>query len=377
MRIGLDARVLQTGPATGVQEFTRFLYQSLLALDSGHEWILYFNTHRGIDKGVLESLPTKNVVIRSTPSKMVGLTSIFGVGKTIDEFCAERGMKLDAFFSPNINFTRISSGMPFFLTIHDLSFVHYPEYFNWWRRVWHQLVNPAGLARQARVIFPPSESTTRDLVETFGIEKSKIEVLSPVVDPRFVEFARLEKSERDTVVSTTRKKYNLPEKYYLFVSAIEPRKNLSGILEAYAVIKKQSPNCPVLVVVGPRGWKCEKILRQMTIMRGVKYIGYVDVEDRPALYACAKVLLYPSYYEGFGFPVLEAGAVGTPVVASSRAALCEFDWGGVYYVNPRNVLDITRGIREAEESGTAPMGSIRTWDDVAREFISIIEKNVL
>jgi len=374
MRIGLDARVLQSGPITGVQEYTRFLYKSLLRIESTHEWVLYFNTSHGVDEKIYQNLGANNVVTRTTPSKLIGLMSVFGIGQTIDGFCEKKGYKLDAFFSPNINFTRVSSSVPFFLTIHDLSFIHYPEYFNGWRRIWHRLVRPAELARQAQVILPPSHSTARDLKATFRVDEEKIRTLSPAVDPNFGDFINQDLSVREKMVKEVKKKFHLPEKYFIFVGAIEPRKNLLGILEAYSLVRKENPHCPGLIIVGPHGWKCEDILRQMTLTQGVKYIGYVAAEDRPALYAGAVALVYPSYYEGFGFPIIEAGVVGTPVVASARAALVEFDWEGIVYVNPRNVCDIARGMVEVGNIQPTPLPNVRQWDDVAREFISILEK---
>jgi glycosyltransferase involved in cell wall biosynthesis len=140
------------------------------------------------------------------------------------------------------------------------------------------------------------------------------------------------------------KKYNLPSHYILFLGTIEPRKNIEGLIDAFVVFQKEFPQYH-LVISGAHGWKNKRILAAIEKNKNVQYIGYVASQDKSMLYCGATVFVYPSLYEGFGFPVLEAFASGVPVITSARSSLPEIAGDAAYYVNPYNSLEIAEGLR--------------------------------
>ena len=245
--------------------------------------------------------------------------------------------RLDVFFSPNLNFTSISQNVKHVLTIHDLSFEIVPDCFSAKQRLWHKIVNPKKQCERADIILTPSENTRKDVVELYGIDEKKVRVLKPGLSANFL------KLETGNWKLGIKEKYDLPEKYILFLGAIEPRKNVIGIIEAFRKSKLITDHWS-LIIAGPTGWKSGEILRAIDGTDKIRYIGYIPAGDKPALYALADVFVYPSLYEGFGFPVLEAMASGTPVITSNRSSLPEVAGDAAYLVNPYNVSEIARAM---------------------------------
>ncbi len=206
-------------------------------------------------------------------------------------------------------------------TIHDLSFEHLPETFN--RRSRAQLrLTVRRTARIASAVITPSEYSRRDLLEAYHLPPERVTVtplsaaphLAPVCDER----------ERRRV----RELYGISGEYILAVGAIHPRKNLVRLIEAYADLRASRPQAklPQLVLVGKRGWLYGETLSAVnrhSVNGDIRFTGYAREEDLPALYTDALCFVYPSYFEGFGLPVLEAMACGAPVVAGNRTSLPE------------------------------------------------------
>jgi glycosyltransferase involved in cell wall biosynthesis len=163
-----------------------------------------------------------------------------------------------------------------------------------------------------------SETTRRDVVTRYGIPPERVRVVYHGVNPRF-------KPVRLAASQQIKDKYQLPDQYILAVGTIEPRKNLVVLLEAYHVLRQHNPDLQ-LVIAGKRGWHSEPFferLQTLGLTDQVKLLGFVPDEDLPALYNFAEAFAFPSIYEGFGLPVLEAMACGTPVVCSNTSSLPE------------------------------------------------------
>jgi glycosyltransferase involved in cell wall biosynthesis len=178
-----------------------------------------------------------------------------------------------------------------------------------------------------------------------------------------------------------RKKYNLPHKFILYLGTLEPRKNVDNLVEAFStssILNLESCN---LVIAGAQGWKSKKLLEKIKKTPGIRYIEYIDAEDKPFLYSLASLFVYPSLYEGFGFPVLEAMASGVPVLTSNRSSLPEVVGSAAYLVNPINVFEIEKGIimllKDHElrkllvESGTQKTCEF-SWEETAKKFLSLL-----
>ncbi|MBN1584984.1 glycosyltransferase family 4 protein [Candidatus Uhrbacteria bacterium] len=248
----------------------------------------------------------------------------------------------DVAWLPNINFS--ATGRPYAVTVHDLSFIRFPEFFPAKMRLWHAMASPARLFRQAARVIAVSRHTKEDLIETYGIGEERIEIVSPAVGP---EFRPAKPEERAAV----REKYGLPERFFLFLGTIEPRKNIDGLIEAFGRLKTDSH----LVIAGGRGWLWQKTLRQAAISPArdrIHFIDYVDEADKPALYSSAVALTYPSFYEGFGMPPLEAMACGCPVIASFASSLGEVVGEAGLLIDPHDLNELTEAMRLVlEETG--------------------------
>lgn len=370
MNIGIDIRSLMEKNRTGVGEYTYELLDALFKIDLENQYFLFYNSKN--DQKHVEEWLQENVHYVSTkyPNKLFNFSlQVFKFPK-LDGFVVEN---LDYWFSPNINFTALSKNIKQILTIHDLSFEHFPDCYSWKMRLWHKVLNPRKQCERADIILTPSENTRRDVVETYGIVKEKVRVLVPGLSGNFkAKFLNFKFDE-------VKNKYNLSDKYILFLGTIEPRKNIIGLVEAY----KQLPNHPKpnsynLVIAGAKGWKYESIMKAIDETEGVRYIGYVDAVDKPDLYKLADLFVYPSLYEGFGFPVLEVMASGTPVITSNRSSLPEVAGDAAYLVNPYNVNEITQGMREILlnsqlQSSMVEKGREKcsefTWEVSAKQFL--------
>lgn len=203
-------------------------------------------------------------------------------------------------------------------TLHDLIFLRYPEYhlpYNRWYLTWAM---PRYL-HAADVIITPSEWSKRDAITSYGLPEQKIKVIYEAAAPTFQPIAN--PAQLDQI----RHKYELPEKFILHVGTIEPRKNLSRLLEAFQPLLARWPHLK-LVLVGKKGWLYESFFQRLTdlgLQESVIFPGYVAEADLPAFYQLAEVFVYPSLYEGFGLPPLEAMACGAAVISSRSSSLPE------------------------------------------------------
>lgn len=238
-----------------------------------------------------------------------------------------RHQRPDAFFAPAGHLPLLATGVPEIVTVHDLAIYRHPEWFPPGQPLATRVVVPRSL-RRAQALIAVSESTARDCVELFGVARSRITVVPHGVAARFrpVPGRRLD----------------LPEGYVLFVSTLEPRKNLPTLLDAWAALEPRPP----LVVGGGWGWRHDEIeARLASAPPGVTLLGPVDPDDLPALYAGAACLAHPAWYEGFGLPVLEAMACGTPVVCSDTSSLPEVGGDAVLYAPPGDRAAWTAALR--------------------------------
>jgi glycosyltransferase involved in cell wall biosynthesis len=265
------------------------------------------------------------------------------------------------------------------VTIYDLSFITHPE-LHLPANVAHCLAGTRLAIEQADAIIAISEHTRRDLLERLAAPAERITVTPLAHDPGF---ARVTDGRR---LAAARKRYGLPEHFVLFLGALEPRKNLLRLLEAYAALPAGLRQDVGLVVAGMSGWLNDPIrgrVAELGLDRSVHFAGYVDAGDLSALYSLATALAYPSLYEGFGLPVLEAMACGTPVLTSNVSSLPEVAGEAAMLVDPADVESIAAGLRELLESASrraalAALGTARaatfSWDRCARQTLEVYRR---
>ena len=219
------------------------------------------------------------------------------------------------------------------VTVHDLSFLRVPQCADPKLRTFLEQETPRAIGRASRVLAD-SENTRRDLVELLQTPPEKISVVPPGVNQNF-------RPVRDTVhLAEVRSRYNLPEWFILSVGTLEPRKNFPRLIMAYAQWRRQTGLPHALVIAGGKGWLYQDIFDQVDregLGEHVRFPGFVADADLPALYTLADLFVFPSLYEGFGIPPLEAMACGTPVVASDNSSLPEALGAAALRVNAEDV----------------------------------------
>jgi glycosyltransferase involved in cell wall biosynthesis len=264
----------------------------------------------------------------------------------------------------------ILGGRPFVVTVHDLSYHRYPEAFRTANRGYLTLFGQQSV-RRARRVIAVSQSTKDDLVKHYGLSPARVDVVYHGVDKAFRPLPPAEVAAFGT-------RQGLPERFLLFVGTLEPRKNVARLVEAYARLPQ---TCPPLVLVGGKGWFYEEILsrvEELGLASRVRLAGYVPAEDLPYWYNAAEVLVYPSLYEGFGLPPLEAMACGTPVISSTASSLPEVVGDAGLLVDPADVDGLTsameRVLRDAglrEQMRTAGLHRAQrfNWQAAARQTV--------
>lgn len=224
------------------------------------------------------------------------------------------------------------SKTPFVLTVHDMCFFRHPEWFSKSRALYYRNVMAAGI-RAATHIIADSQATATDIMELMNIPESRIDVIPLGVDNCFTPATVAQKEQ-------VRKTYNLPERFFLFVGTLEPRKNLARLIQAWESVRDQ---VPPLVIAGRHGWGNSGIAEHET-GTDLILLDHIPQEHLPALYSAATAFVWPSLMEGFGLPPLEAMACGTPVLTSNTSSLPEVVGDTAIQVDPLDVDAIAAGM---------------------------------
>jgi glycosyltransferase involved in cell wall biosynthesis len=242
-------------------------------------------------------------------------------------------------------------------------------------RLWHWFLFPKQQCVLAEKIIVPSQNTKRDLCDIYGILDKKIEVIPFGLNADvFSQDLNLEFQKQ------LEEKYKLPSRYVLFLGTIEPRKNILAIVDGF-IESGLAEKGYELVVVGAKGWKNKHVLQKLEQTSGIRYIGCIEAKEKAFFYKGASIFVYPSLYEGFGFPVLEAMASGVPVVTSNRSSLPEVAGGAAYYVNPSNSSEIALALKRFGEESELSQFFIQRgrehrekfcWKKTAEQFLDLL-----
>jgi len=267
--------------------------------------------------------------------------------------------------------------VPAVLTVHDLIYRLFPQYHKRLNYVYLNAAMPL-YVRRAHAIITISESSKRDLVRLYDVSPEKVTVIYEAAGTQF-------RPASEEAITAVRDRYALPECFMLTVGTIEPRKNLSRLLDALALARKKGEDVK-LVVVGKRGWLDEEFFRTLDnhlCRDSVQLLGYVPDDDLPSLYGTADLCIIPSKYEGFGLPVLEAMACGTPVACSSASSLPELGGGAVVYFDPTSVAEMSASItrilrdeslREEMRAKGLVQAARFSWERAAKETMVVYER---
>ena len=363
MRIAIDGSRLAVGQRTGTESYTAELVRSLARLDRRNDYTLYFNQRPA-------ALPPlgPNWRARSLPAPRLWTHGRLGPALRLD--------RPDVAFIP----AHVLPALPprrAVVTLHDLGYEHIPEAHPAASRLYLRL-STRWSARAATQLIAISEATRRDLVRWTGVSAAKITVVYHGVDERFKPVA-------PELSAAAAARYGLRGPYLLFLSTIQPRKNLVGLIDAYAQARAEHPDLPALALGGKPGWLTAEIERRaadLGVAEHVRFLGYVADADVVPLLSGAAIYLLPSLYEGFGMTILEAMACGAPVITSNVSSLPEVAGDAALLVEPRDIGGLAGAIgalwrdpaRRAELRARGLAWAARwTWERCARETLAVLE----
>lgn len=318
MKIGIDCQSL-AGAASGLGQYTRKLIEWLPQVDSQNHYY-FFHCWKNFRGKTYDRLLWENGAL---PFKAFG-------------------HKLDVLHVPAFAVPLIKAARRIVVTVHDLIGVIFPEHLSlpsrfYWSK-WLPFVN-----RNADLIMADSECTKSDIVRYMKFAPGKIRVIPLAADEKFS--VQKHASELDNVCI----KYSIQRPFVLFLGNVEPRKNLPRLIQAFHRVKFQGEIKHQLVIAGSRSWPYPELVqlcRQSGVMESIKFIDYVEANDIVSLYQASDLFVFPSLYEGFGLPILEAMACGIPVITSNVSSMPEVGGNAVYYVNPCKEEEIAKAIHE-------------------------------
>ncbi len=270
----------------------------------------------------------------------------------------------------------LAAACPTVITVHDLSFLRFPAAFRPFNRLYLSLFTRWSTRRAARVIAV-SESTRQDVIALCNVPAERVVAVPNGVSERFGP-------AEPAAVAEFRVRAGLPERFILFLGTLEPRKNITGLLDAYALARKTSPTpLPKLFIAGGRGWYYQTIfahVAELGLTDDVIFPGFVPGEDLPWWHRAAEVFVYPSQFEGFGLPVLEAMACGTPVITSNASSLPEVAGDAAVLVGPRDATGLADALLRvlADPARRAQMraaglrqAACFSWNRTAAETVAV------
>lgn len=364
MRIAFDGTTLRPG-RTGVGYYTEHLLHHL-AIEAPEAAITVVSNGT-VDTGLPLPRHVATHVVRSRLPRLAWMQTV--APRVL------RQLRADVAHFTN-GMVPLASPVPTVVTIHDMSLTLYPG-FHPRRRVLlnRPLVNLA--ARRADAVITVSESAKADIVRLYGIDPARVHVVHEAAAPGFSRVGD------PAMLARVRARYGLAERFVLYVGTIEPRKNLPMLLEAFARHRHEGRLPHQLVCVGPYGWLSEDIgsrVDRLGLRDAVRFAGYVPFADLPAIYSLAEMFVFPSVYEGFGLPVIEAMSCGVPVVTGRVPALNEVTGAAVELVDPLDAVSLGAALVRLAEGpdrrawlSAAGLARARqfSWSRAARETLNV------
>lgn len=375
MVVGIDIRVLAKGERGGIPQYTRRLLESLIPFDPAVRYKLFFSSGKEDMPQLSFLYPNARLFTFRFPNRLLAAAALVGSPPRFDELMGG----VDVWWSPHFHPVSISTNLPRVITAHDLSFVAFPEFLSWKRKIWHKIFRPKKQLGNAAKIIAVSHSTADDLLRLFKIPPESIRVIHSGIDP-------------PRLAPGTYPIGHAESPQILFVSVLEPRKNLSGVLSAFEILKKRlrESNSPFqnvrLVIAGPVGWQWRGIKRAFDsspFRKDCKFLGFVNEEEKQRMFSQSRVFVYPSFMEGFGFPPLEAMSQGLPVIAGANSSLNELLCDAAILVDAWQPAEIAQALQIVlqdshlrQELISRGLEAVKhhSWRETARQTLNVLRE---
>lgn len=352
MRIGFDAKRIFNN-ATGLGNYSRTLVKNLAQQFPEHQYFLFSKkSTSGLFDNGLKNIQTIH------PAKGSGGSWWRSFGITDD--LSANSIDIYHGLSNEIPFQKTKTGAQFVVTIHDLIFKHFPHHYAFIDRSIYNIKSKYA-CKNADVVIAASEATKRDIIEFYDVDEKKIKVVYQSCDELFLN----EDIGGDDICI----KYNLPSEYILYVGSLTERKNLLNVCKAYLQMQteKRIP-CVVIGNGGSYAAMLKKFVTQNKLEKSFIFLENISNLELVAFYKKALVFIYPSVYEGFGIPLLEAMACGCPVITSNISSLPEVGGNAAHYFQPYDVNDIAQKILEVTQSSIIRHEMIKKGFDQIKIF---------
>jgi glycosyltransferase involved in cell wall biosynthesis len=363
MHIGINAQLLsisQNYRNGGVSRYIRYLLTELAQRPGEHVYTVFVN-----GREIIEHLPQNDQIDyvsapwpEAQPLRRV-LWEQFVLPTQL------RQKRIDVLHSPvNVLPEHLPERCASVVTLHDMAFLRYPHVLTHAKRLYHRTFTVRSM-RRANMLIAVSNSTKQDAHELAGVPLARMRTIYPCIDERFSP------TQQEDVLEDFRQQKGLNDGYLLFLSTLEPRKNVTTLIEAYHLLRQRYAVREKLVLAGGKGWLYDEIftrVQQLDLQDHVVFAGYVKDTEHVRWYQAAAAFVLPSLYEGFGFPVAEALACGTPTVTSNISSLPEAGAQLALCVDPHNVEALAEAMQQAITDPVLRERCHHKAPDVARLF---------
>ncbi len=375
MKIAVNTRFLLSGKLEGIGIYTQEIFKRVVQLMPEHEFFFLFD--RAYSSAFIFEKNVTPIVVH--PPARHPFLWYWWFEKSIPKVLQENN--IDVFISPD-GFASLNTSVPQIITIHDLGFEHFPEHVPFLVRKFYRYFTPK-YCEKATKILAVSAYTKQDIISTYNIEAKKIEVVYNGFDTHLASLkggTQPVQAERLVPFRGFR-----GEPYFIFVGAVHPRKNVLGLLKAFEQFKTSYSHAHQLVIVGRKAWmnkELEDFYEKMQFKKEVIWIEKIERADLIQLMQQSFGLVYPSLFEGFGIPIIEAMSLGIPVICSNVSAMPEVAGNAALLVQPDNTIEIATAMNEliindVLRNDLIAKGKIRAthfdWNTSAEKVVDIIK----
>jgi len=356
MRIAVNAIFLQKNKLEGYGYFVQEIFSRLAMKYPQHEFLFLFD--RPYDEEFLFSKNVKPIVITPKARQPISFKYWYDIKLPL----ALRGLQPDVLVQP-YGFCSLTIKVPQLLVVHDLAFQHYPHFIAKQHLFYYQFFTKRFL-NKAKHIATVSEFSKGDIIAHYNIEAHKIDVIYSAAKEIFKPMASF-------IQEQTKNLFAEGKEYFLFVGGVHPRKNLMNLLKAFSIFKRRQRSSMKLLVVGRLAWKYDDVVERLKTYKyrnDVVLLHYLNEADLAAVMASAYALIFPSFFEGFGVPIIEAMQSNVPVITSNTSSLLEIGTDAVLYANPNDPEGIASQMMQLYKDESMRNRLIATGNQQAARF---------